>query len=853
MKLMVIDGNSIVNRAFYGLPPLSNSKGVPTNAVYGFLTILSKMIDMEEPDGICVAFDLKGPTIRHKKYAEYKAQRRPMPEELAQQMPILKDVLDAMNIPRYELEGYEADDIIGTISRICDESGWDSVIVTGDRDDLQLVTDRVKVDLVITKGGKNITTEYTPDTFREEYGFEPKLMVDLKALMGDTSDNIPGVAGVGQKTASDLVVRFGQISDIYGNLNVLDIKDNVRKKLEVGRQLADMSYDLAAIMLDVPIDFKPEKNIKKEYNQTALYDIFKELEFFKLIEKYNLSTAGGQGETVDVKQWPTVEVLESKQADTLMETFKNAEFVSVVPLEDMDAFEVGVEDTVYAFRWSSLGDSYNPLLVKFFGSGIKKTGHNVKDLLRRLEEEGVQGKDFDFDTALAAYLLKPTDSAYELKELGAEYLGAYSGDTQTVFKLRVELTDRLESLQMLELYNTIELPLCEVLAEMEHRGFLADRGALNAFGKELGLWIDRLQEEIYTLAGEKFNINSPKQLGVILFDKLMLPPPKRTKTGYSTNIEVLQKLRNKHDIIEPIIAYREYTKLKGTYTDGLAKCIAPDGRIHTQFQMTVTATGRLSSTDPNLQNIPVRTDLGGEIRKMFVAAPGMVLVDADYSQIELRLLAHISGDKTMQDAFLSGEDIHTVTASQVFDVPLNEVTHLQRSRAKAVNFGIVYGISAFSLAQDIGVTNAEAALYIENYLRKYHSIRDYMKEIVDRAKKNGYVSTMFGRRRYLPELKSSNHNIRSFGERVALNMPIQGAAADIMKLAMINTARGLEREGLKARLVLQVHDELIAEAPENETERVKDILKREMEGVARLSVPLTADVHSGGSWYEAKQ
>lgn len=852
MKLMVIDGNSIVNRAFYGLPPLTNNKGMHTNAVYGFLNILTKMIDIEQPDGICVAFDLKGPTFRHAKYTEYKAQRKPMPDELAEQMPVLKDVLDALKIPRYELEGYEADDIIGTIARIASETGCQTVIVSGDKDDLQLVADKIKVDLVITKGGKNITKEYTVEAFKEEYGFEPELMIDLKALMGDSSDNIPGVAGVGQKTASDLVTRYGKIFDIYKNLENLDVKAGVKNKLEAGRDMAFMSYDLATIVKDVPIEFTPEQNARREADEAALFDLFTELEFSSLIKKFGLAPGSTGKRSADVQEWNIIEVKDSAETDVLLDVFRKAEYVSVMPLENLDGIEVGLDYTVHVFRWNILGDSYNPFLAKIFGSDIKKTGHNIKDLLRRLKEEGIRGRGFVFDTALAAYLLKPTDNSYELRVLAEEYLGGFLAETQAVYDLSGVLKNELEKLKMLELLNNIELPLCEVLADMEYRGFLVDRGALNEFGEQLGLWIQRLQDEIYMLAGEEFNINSPKQLGAVLFDKLMLPAPKKTKTGYSTNIEVLQRLRGKHEIIEPIIAFREYTKLKNTYTDGLAKCIAGDGRIHTNFQMTVTATGRLSSTEPNLQNIPIRMELGGEIRKMFVAAPGMALVDADYSQIELRLLAHISGDETMENAFRNGEDIHTVTASQVFDTPADEVTPLQRSRAKAVNFGIVYGISAFSLSQDIGVTKAEAGEYIDNYLKKYHGVRDYMEQIVKKAKQDGYVATMFGRRRYLPELNSSNYNVRSFGERVALNMPIQGAAADIMKLAMINVASALEKEGLEAKIVLQVHDELIVEAPEREVERVKEILIREMEGAASLSIPLTVDAHSGGNWYDAK-
>jgi len=851
MKLMVIDGNSIVNRAFYGVPPLTTKDGRNTGAIYGFLNILSKLLEEQSPDGVCVAFDMKGPTFRHERFDGYKAQRKGMPDELAEQIPVLKSILDTMGIARFELQGYEADDLIGTISVKGTAADWDVVVVSGDKDDLQLLTDRVGVSLVITRGGKTTTTDYTPALFAENYGFEPIRLIDMKALMGDSSDNIPGVPGIGEKTAGDLLRRFGSLEAVYENLESPDIKPAARRKLAEGREMADLSFELATICLDVPMEFDPEETRRRPVDAPALRETFADLEFTRLMDKFGLA---GAEEAAGVKT-PELRHHEPQtagEAEALLDMCRGADYVAVLPLEGLDGVEVCTGTDLYTVRWSNLGDGYAAFLCALFGSEVKKAGHNIKDLHRELLDEKIEAAGFIFDTALGAYLLSPTDSNYELTDLARTYLGIASEPAADVYALVPLLRRRLTELDMLRLLENMELPLCPVLAGMEFWGFLVDRGALHAFGQYLGEHIEKLQTTIYELAGEEFNINSPKQLGALLFDKLMLPAPKKTKTGYSTNIDVLESLRDKHEIIEPIITYRAHTKLKSTYTDGLEKCIRADGRIHTNFQMTVTATGRLSSVEPNLQNIPIRSRLGGEIRKMFVAPPGRVLVDADYSQIELRLLAHISGDETMQNAFRDGVDIHTVTASQVFDTPIDEVTTLQRSRAKAVNFGIVYGISDFSLAQDIGVTRAEAGDYIKNYFAKYHGVRTYMDNIIKQAKNDGYVATMFGRRRALPELSSSNYNVRSFGERVALNMPIQGAAADIMKIAMIRVAARLQKEALRARLVLQVHDELIVEAPENEAEQVKALLTEEMGAAAELSIPLVVEAHAGANWYDAK-
>ena len=847
MKLMILDGNSIVNRAFYGIRPLSAPDGTPTNAIYGFVAILHRLLDDQKPDALCVSFDLKAPTFRHKSYEGYKAQRKGMPEELARQMPILKELLDAMGIRRYELEGYEADDILGTAAAVCEHEGWNCVIVTGDKDSLQLVSATTSVCNVKTRMGQTETILYTPERFEEEYGFEPIHIVDLKALMGDSSDNIPGVAGIGEKTAIGLIQKYRTLDTIYGDLDSLEIKEGIRKKLRDGEESARMSYWLATIVRDAPIPFKPEENLWDHNYQPELYGLLKRLGFQKFIEKWNLQHTEEIGQAAEQQKLPRVMV--QREAD-ILPAF-DAEYLAVFPTQELEELEICDGRAVYHVTRSACGEDYNAVLRRLFSPEVCKLSHNVKDLMCLLIKEGLSTGGFLFDTALAAYLLDATGNDYRLERLSAAYLGTELSGAEAIYALYGPLKERLQQEKMTWLYETVELPLCEVLAEMEQVGFSVDRKALYAFGESLNDGIAALQESIWQHAGHEFNIHSPKQLGEVLFEEQMLPSGKRTKTGWSTNADVLEKLRGKHPIVDEVLDYRMLTKLKSTYADGLLKVISADGRIHTSFQMTVTATGRLSSTEPNLQNIPVRRKLGAQIRNMFVAAPGMTLVDADYSQIELRLLAHISGDETMRDAFLSGEDFHTVTASKVFNIPLEEVTPLLRSRAKAVNFGIVYGISAFSLAQDIGVYPNEAKEYMNAYMEKYHGVRDYMKRIVEQAKADGYVTTLYGRRRDLPELKSSNFNMRQFGERVALNMPIQGTAADIIKLAMVNVSRRLKTESLRARLLLQVHDELIVECPEEETAQVSRILQEEMEHAVSLSVPLTVEVKSGHSWAEA--
>lgn len=848
-KLMILDGNSVVNRAFYGVRPLNAPDGTPTNAVYGFLAILQKLFEGEAPDSLCVAFDLPAPTFRHEMYEGYKAQRKPMPEELAVQMPLLKETLDAMHIRRLEAAGWEADDVLGAVSAICEKSGWACEIVTGDKDSFQLITETTSVLHVKSRMGQTETILYDRARFEEEYGFAPPLMVDLKALMGDASDNIPGVPGIGEKTALDLVRRYGRVADIYAGLDGLDIKDSVRKKLAAGRESAEMSYTLATISREAPVELKPEDASWSRDFGPELYAVLDRLGFRRFIEKWGLAPAPEAVQETESRAMPELSALTAQEAEARI---RAAETLGLaLPGEDLDSLSLCDGEAIFTLNWGELGEDYNRLLRLVFSPEVKKSAHGVKDLMGLALAEGLGTEGFVFDTELAAYVLDPTESGYDLGKLTKRYLGAELPEARAALELMAPMRAKLAENGAEKLYFDIELPLCQVLAEMERAGFLVDRKALADFGESLTAGIDALQRGIWELAGHEFNINSPKQLGEVLFDELMLPAGKKTKTGWSTNADILEKLIGKHPIIGDILEYRMLTKLKSTYADGLLKVISADGRIHTNFRMTVTATGRLSSTEPNLQNIPVRRELGAQIRRMFVAAPGCVLVDADYSQIELRLLAHISGDETMRNAFKSGEDIHAVTASQVFGLPLAEVTPAQRSSAKAVNFGIVYGISAFSLAQDIKVSPAEARAYIDAYMQKYHGVREYMDRVIAEAKERGYVETLFGRRRPVPELKASNFNTRSFGERVARNMPIQGTAADIIKLAMVNVRRRLRAEGLEARLILQVHDELIAECPEREAERVAALLEEEMERAVTLSVPLTAEAHSGHSWAEA--
>ena len=841
MKLLILDGNSVINRAYFGVKPLTTREGLFTHAIYGFLNILDRMEKEEQPDAVCVAFDLHGPTFRHLQYDGYKATRHGMPEELAMQMPVMKDVLRAMNIPIYECQGWEADDVIGTVGRICSNNDWECVIVTGDRDSLQLIDENVHVKLVISKPGQTTATLYTEDVFRGEYGFEPKKMVDLKALMGDSSDNIPGVAGVGPKTATDLLLKFGSLQGVYENLEDASIRPKLREKLENGRENAFLSYDLATIRCEAPIDFEPRDAIIRPYNKPELYALFQKLEFVKLIDKYGL-----RGAAVEAPRTESKKLSALPKVDTLPEKAENcAVYLSA--------------DGSLGVAWAQGVCVLTPMEAQMgvlFGDGLIL--HDSKSMMHSLDEMGICYGTTCFDTALAAYDLNPSQSDYPVSKLATNFLGVSVDDgdaaacAEAMWNLRMPLTEELDKNGMTDLYFHMELPLCSVLYRMERRGIAIDKNQLQQFGEMLAQRIADCEDLIYGYSEEKFNINSTKQLGELLFDKLGLPPVKKTKTGYSTNAEVLEKLKSKHPIIPAIMDYRMLTKLKSTYADGLMSVIGTDGRIRTTFQNLVTATGRLSSTEPNLQNIPVRTDLGAEIRKMFIPKSGHVLVDADYSQIELRVLAHIADDKVMQDAFISGQDVHTVTAAQVFGVTPEMVTSLQRRHAKAVNFGIVYGISEFSLSEDIGVSRWEAKDYIDSYLAHYCGVRSYMKDVVEKARECGYTATMYGRKRYIPELTASNFNIRSGAERIALNTPIQGTAADLIKLAMIRVEKALNTQYPFAQLILQVHDELIVECPEDIAAEVAELVSREMQAVADLKVPLQAEAKFGGSWYDAK-
>ena len=841
MKLLILDGNSVINRAFFGVKPLTTREGLFTHAIYGFLNILDRMEKEEQPDAVCVAFDLHGPTFRHLKYDGYKATRHGMPEELAMQMPVMKDVLRAMNIPIYECQGWEADDVIGTVGRICSNNDWECVIVTGDRDSLQLIDENVHVKLVISKPGQTTATLYTEEVFRAEYGFEPKKMVDLKSLMGDSSDNIPGVAGVGPKTATDLLLKFGSLDGVYEHIDDASIRPKLREKLEASRDNAYLSYDLATIKCEAPIDFEPKDALVRPYNKPELYALFQKLEFVKLIDKYGL-----RGAALEAPKKETKKVAPLPKADALPDALHHCAVYLAADGSLGVAWEQGV--CVLTPMEAQMGVAFGSDLIF----------HDSKATMHRLDDLGISYGETAFDTALAAYDLNPSQSDYPVSKLATNFLGTSvddgdaAGCAEALWHLRPALEAELEKNGMTALYFDMELPLCSVLYQMEKRGIAIDRNQLQQFGEMLSHRIADCEALIYGYSGEKFNINSPKQLGELLFDKLGLPPVKKTKTGYSTNAEVLEKLKSKHPIIPAIMDYRMLTKLKSTYADGLMAVIGDDGRIRTTFQNLVTATGRLSSMEPNLQNIPVRTDLGAEIRKMFIPKPGCVLVDADYSQIELRVLAHIADDKVMQDAFISGLDVHTVTAAQVFGVSPEQVTSLQRRHAKAVNFGIVYGISEFSLAEDIGVSRYEAKDYIESYLAHYSGVREYMKKVVVDARETGYTSTMYGRKRYIPELTASNFNIRSGAERIALNTPIQGTAADLIKLAMIRVENALNEQYPEAKLLLQVHDELIVECPEQIAAEVSALVSREMQAVARLKVPLQAEAKFGKSWYDAK-
>jgi DNA polymerase-1 len=850
MKLLAIDGNSIMNRAFYGIKLLSNSKGQFTNALTGFMNIYLKEIGEVKPDCVAVAFDLKAPTFRHKANAAYKANRKGMPEELAQQMPVIKELLGDLGIKIVQCEGYEADDILGTLSKAAADSGNECYILTGDRDSFQLVSDRVTVRLATTKE----TKIYTPDRIMEEYGVTPRQMIEVKALMGDTSDNISGVKGIGEKTALSLIKQEGDVKTLYEHLADIKLTPSVHTKLENGHQDAIDSRFLAEICLEAPVDKATEFYKLGEVDTEKTKALLADLEMMRLIDRLGLS--GKAVESADSA------VQESKLKLSDLPKFE------VKPLDESVISVLGKDKTVYFIfadnKLSILCNDViyttedNAIITAFMGTACKKITFEGKTAHKFAFSNGTHLENLTFCCDLAGYLLNSQSSEYTAENLCLSYkclyrsdMGEYA-DLSSLPALSENLKKQLEMTEMTKLFDDIEMPLCEVLASMEFYGVKADAEGIKAFGEDLKIKIDELTSQIYMYAGKEFNIASTKQLGEVLFEDLGLPAKKKTKSGYSTNADVLESLMDKHPIVPLIVEYRTLTKLNSTYVDGLLKLIHPDGRVHSVFKQTETRTGRISSTEPNMQNIPVRKEIGRNMRKFFVAEDGYTLLDADYSQIELRVLASVCGDKNMQEAFSEGRDIHTSTAAQVFDIPEDFVTPEMRSAAKAVNFGIIYGIGAFSLSKDIGVTVAEAKRYIKNYLDNFPKVSEFMDKTVDDGIKNGYVTTFFGRRRYIPELSASNKVLQAFGKRAAMNAPIQGAAADIIKIAMVRVYKKLREEDLDAKLILQVHDELIIEAAEKDKDRAEKILKDEMENAVKLAVPMTVDVNSGRSWYEAK-
>lgn len=859
MKLLVLDGNSILNRAYYGIKLLTTKEGVYTNGIYGFLTTFEKIKDMTNPDAVAIAFDMRKPTFRHKAYDGYKAQRKGMPEELAQQMPILKELLVALGYKLVECEGYEADDILGTLGAYCEKTGNECVIATGDRDSLQLVSPAVSVRLTVTKMGRPDVTLYDEEKIKEVYGVTPKQLIDIKAIQGDTSDNIPGVKGIGQKGASDLIIRFNNLDYIYENIDTIDIKPGVRQKLIDGKDSAYLSRFLGEINKEAPIDTDLDSYVPRKADKQNALRIMIKLEFFSLIEKMGLN-ADSHEIKQELTQKKAVAVRDALPDEILKAIIKNKKAYFISKIENDEIKEMAFFENESVLICKDVNTDF--LRAIFENEKIAKFTHNFKSVFAVLHKLSIDANGKTFDSMLAAYLLNPSASGYDLDRLAKEYAEAYTFEADNdndlvknvilLFEVSNNLVKKIQEYNQTELLENIEIPLSKVLAEMENIGFMADAKGIEDFGNNLSKRIGEIEKEIYSLVGYEFNINSPKQLGQALFEKLGLPVLKKTKSGYSTGAEVLEKLADAHPAVAYIMEYRTLAKLKSTYCDGLLKVVGKDNRIHSSFNQTETRTGRISSTEPNLQNIPVRTELGRELRRFFTAKEGWVLVDADYSQIELRVLAHIANDKAMTEAFKNNQDIHAITASQVFNMPLPMVTPVMRSRAKAVNFGIVYGIGAFSLSKDIGVTRKEADNYIKAYLNHYSGVDNYMKTVIEKAKNDGYAETMFNRRRYLPELAASNHNLRAFGERVARNMPIQGTAADIIKIAMIKVSKRLKEENLNSRLILQVHDELIVEAPQDEAMRVAMLLQEEMEQAVKLNVPLVAEAAIGKTWYDAK-
>ncbi len=850
MKLLAIDGNSIINRAFYGIKLLTTKDGQYTNAVYGFINILNRLIEQENPDGVAVAFDLKAPTFRHKMYDLYKSGRKPMPQELHSQMPLLKEWLTLRGYTCLEKEGFEADDILGTLAAAAKENDT-CVIATGDRDALQLIGDRVNVLLAATKMGRPEITVYNRETLFEKYGLTPEGMLQLKSLMGDSSDKIPGVTGVGEKTATELIRTYGNIDYIYENLDTLEIKDSLKAKLIAGKDSAYLSLKLGEICKEVPIDtdYSHYEGKGKVTNELAAF--MTKLEFFKLMENMGIAPVSAQVSLFDERE----ENCEICLCEDILAAAKKAGCADILP--DYENNIAGVCVSGFVGKADLLCPDFIELLEN---EKTQKRVYDYKNLYKFYAKNGVSLKGITFDSMLAAYLSNPSASSYDIDRLVLQYGSNISADFEEEFlslaakhkavcdSLLAELKEKEQDSLLLE----IEIPLARVLGEMELEGFMVNAEGLKTEGEDLEKRIAEIQSEIYSLVGYEFNLNSPKQLGVALFEKLQLPTKKKGKNGYSTAADVLEELKEIHPAVALLLEYRTLSKLKSTYCDGLLKAVGEDCRIHSTFNQAETRTGRISSLEPNLQNIPVRRPEGKKLRKFFVAKEGYTLCDADYSQIELRVLAHIADDPIMIKAFSDGVDIHTVTAAEVFDMPTDMVTPLMRSRAKAVNFGIVYGIGAHSLSKDIGVTFKEAQQYIKGYLNTYKGVDKYMQETIEHAKETGYVKTLFGRRRYLPELANSNAMMRSFGERVARNAPIQGTAADIIKIAMIRVSDRLKQENLDAKLILQVHDELIAECREDLKEQVCRILEEEMQGAASLKVTLSVDANFGKTWFEAK-
>lgn len=875
-KLVLIDGHSILNRAFYGVPDLTNTEGLHTNAIYGFLNIMFKIIEEEDPTYLAVAFDLSAPTFRHKMYDAYKGTRKPMPQELREQVPVMKEVLSAMGILTMEQEGFEADDILGTMAKRAEKEGVLVALVSGDRDLLQIATDKIKIRIPKTKGARTEIEDYYAKDVEEKYHVNPQQFIELKALMGDTADNIPGVPKVGEKTATALMEQYGSIENIYAHLEEIS-KNSIRTSLAENRELADLSKKLATIDIDAPIRYTLADARTGNFYTPEAYAYMKKLAFKNMLSRFDAQDR----QELDVRE--NLCITEMQKAEEIFALCEKAEKTAFYVLGESVLLSCGQEN-YYIPAQGFLTFAYLQGKLQELFEACKKEGHllltfDVKKFYRLFTIERADVSCF-FDTKLAAYLLNPLKSEYTLEDIAQECRNVmlmdykqqfgkksvaesmeteeekftqYAGGLiQTIYDCYEKLTDALSQTAMKELYDEIEMPLTYVLYAMEKEGVIVQKEELKHYGGQLAERIAVVEQRIYDTVGEKFNINSPKQLGVILFEKMQLKGGKKTKTGYSTAADILEKLAPDYPVVNDILEYRGLTKLKSTYADGLADCIAEDGRIHTSFNQMITATGRISSTEPNLQNIPMRMELGRLIRKVFVPKPGCVFMDADYSQIELRILAHMSEDEELIEAYRMSEDIHRITASKVFHTPFEEVTDLQRRNAKAVNFGIVYGISSFGLSQDLSISRKEASAYIEQYFETYPGVKRFLDNCIAKAKETGESRTMYGRRRPIPELSSSNFMQRQFGERVAMNAPIQGTAADIMKIAMIRVYDSLKREGLKSRILLQVHDELLLEVWEDEVEKVREILMRDMKGAAELSVSLEIDVHTGKNWYEAK-